>query len=100
MSTPPPTQPASGGKTCTVLCIALMGLFLVLGLTQVWLNIERVDLAYKVGVLENRLMAQRELIDKLEVERNNLSSPQRLRTLAREFALGPAQSGQVRRIAQ
>ncbi len=89
-----------GTTGTTVLTITLMGLFLVLGLSQVWLNIERVDLAYKVSVLESRLTAQRELADKLEVERNNLSSPQRLRALARDFGLGQAKAGQVRRITQ
>ncbi|MFW5488212.1 MAG: hypothetical protein ACNI3A_07320 [Desulfovibrio sp.] len=91
-------RPAVRGTT--ILSIVLMGLFLVLGLSQVWLNIERVDLAYKVSVLESQLTAQRELDDKLEVERNNLASPQRLRALAKDFGLGPAHSGQVRRIAQ
>ncbi|MBN2140452.1 MAG: hypothetical protein JW718_05540 [Desulfovibrionaceae bacterium] len=71
---------------------------LVLGLASVWLNIERMDLAYDLRKMEEALNRTRGLVAKLEVERNNLLSPYRLNGLADKFGLGPARAGQMRRI--
>lgn len=68
-----------------------------LGLLLVWLNIERVDLAYVVRTRLTELDKKNQYITKLTVERDNLMAPNRLRELARELELGPAQPGQIRR---
>ncbi len=69
-----------------------------LGLMLVWLNIERVDLAYEVRTHQTELDKKNQYITKLNVERDNLMAPARLRELARDLDLGPAQPGQIRRI--
>lgn len=74
-----------------------MGSALILGLVSVWLNIERVDKAYDLRRMEKRLNEQDALAAKLEVEKNNLLSPIRLRELAKEYGFGPASQGQIRR---
>lgn len=76
-----------------------MGSALILGLVSVWLNIERVDRAYELRRMEKRLDEQEALAAKLEVEKNNLLSPIRLRELAKEYGFGPASQGQIRRPA-
>ena len=76
-----------------------MGSALILGLVSVWLNIERVDKAYDLRRMEKRLDEQEALAAKLEVERNNLLSPIRLRELAQKYGFGPASQGQIRRPA-
>lgn len=76
-----------------------MGSALILGLVSVWLNIERVDKAYDLRRMEKRLDEQEALAAKLEVERNNLLSPIRLRELANKYGFGPASQGQIRRPA-
>lgn len=69
---------------------------LVLGLSSVWLNIERMDLAYDVNKLEKELAARTSLVTKLELERNNLLSPYRLKRLASMYGLQPVGPGQMR----
>ncbi|WP_320007481.1 hypothetical protein [Maridesulfovibrio sp.] len=76
-----------------------MGSALILGLVSVWLNIERVDKAYDLRRMEKRLDEQEALAAKLEVEKNNLLSPIRLRELAKQYGFGPASQGQIRRPA-
>ncbi|WP_031480760.1 hypothetical protein [Maridesulfovibrio frigidus] len=70
---------------------------LLLGLVSVWLNIERVDKAYDLRRMEKKLNEQEALESKLEVEKNNLISPMRLRELAKKYGFGPASQGQIRR---
>ncbi|WP_291325897.1 hypothetical protein [Desulfovibrio sp. UCD-KL4C] len=70
---------------------------LILGLISVWLNIERVDKAYYLRRMEKKLDDQESLEGKLEVEKNNLLSPIRLRQLAKQYGFGPASQGQIRR---
>ncbi|OEU70194.1 MAG: hypothetical protein BA863_13260 [Desulfovibrio sp. S3730MH75] len=70
---------------------------LLLGLISVWLNIERVDKAYDLRRMEKKLNEQEALESKLEVEKNNLLSPIRLRKLAKKYGFGPASQGQIRR---
>ena len=69
---------------------------LILGLTSVWLNIERMDLAYDLSKLEKDLANRTALISKLELERNNLISPYRLKRLATVYGLVPVGPGQMR----
>jgi hypothetical protein len=69
---------------------------LVLGLSSVWLNIERMDLAYDLNKLEKELAGRTSLASKLELERNNLISPYRLKRLATMYGLVPVGPGQMR----
>ena len=69
---------------------------LLLGLSSVWLNIERMDLAYDLNKLEKELGARTSLASKLELERNNLISPYRLKRLATVYGLVPVGPGQMR----
>jgi cell division protein FtsL len=76
---------------------ALFGISgLVLGLMVVWVNIERLDLAYELKQLQTELERKTDLQAKLEVERMNLLSSSRLRTLAEESDLRQARPGQIR----
>jgi len=74
-------------------------LLLVFGLGLVWLNIERVDLAYELNKMQRQIDDVETLSAKLEVERNTLITPSRLREVAQEYNLGPARPGQIRRVA-
>ena len=69
---------------------------LILGLSSVWLNIERMDLAYDLNKLEKELANRTTLVAKLELERNNLISPYRLKRLAALYGLVPVGPGQMR----
>ncbi len=73
---------------------------LFLGLGLVWVNIELVDLSYEIKELQQDLTARKKLQAKLEVERNSLVAPRRLRQLAREYGLEPAEPHQVRTIVR
>ncbi len=75
-----------------------LALALGLGLLLVWINIERVDMAYGFKKLQTELEAREAHADKLQIERDNLVSPYRLRQKAQELGLGPARSGQIRRV--
>jgi cell division protein FtsL len=77
----------------------LLFLSLVLGLAQVWCNIERMDLAYEIGEIGRKIEQTRELNAKLEVERDNLLSPYRLTDKARELGLRPPGGGEIRELA-
>lgn len=77
----------------------LLALALVLGLGLVWCNIERLDLAYEMKVTSEKLSASEEVAAKLEIERDNLVSPHRLRALARKYGLKPAGQGRMRQLA-
>ncbi|ACS78764.1 MULTISPECIES: hypothetical protein [Maridesulfovibrio] len=89
----------SDSKGIAMAMALTMGSALILGLVSVWLNIERVDRAYELRRMEKRLDEQEALAAKLEVEKNNLLSPIRLRELAKEYGFGPASQGQIRRPA-
>ena len=71
---------------------------LALGLAVVWLNIERVDMAYRLKTLQVEFDARSSHSAKMRLERDNLLSPMRLREKSEEFGLAPAQSGQIRRM--
>ena len=71
---------------------------LFLGMALVWLNIEAYDVAYDLKQFEARHKMLMESSAKLEIERDNLVSPYRLRSLAQDFGLEPAGAGQIRRM--
>ena len=73
-------------------------LALVLGMSLVWVNIERVDLAYDLQKMQVRLSAKQELTSKLEVEHNNLVSPSMLRRFAAHHGLHSVGPGQMRKL--
>ncbi|GAB6060592.1 hypothetical protein [Desulfonatronum parangueonense] len=76
---------------------ALLGTgVLVLGLLLAWINIERLDLAYELKQLQTELEQKTNLQAKLEVERMNLLSSSRLRSLAEKSELQQARQGQIR----
>lgn len=77
----------------------LLALALLLGLGLVWCNIERLDLAYEMKVASEKLSEREAFVAKLEIERDNLVSPHRLRALARKYGLEPAGQGRLRRLA-
>lgn len=72
---------------------------LALGLGITWVNIERVDMAYELKRLQTEIDSQEALISKLEVERNTLLTPERLRVLAGQYGLSQARPGQIRRLS-
>lgn len=86
------------GKEFFWMLLLLIILVLGLGLASVWVNIERMDLAYDLKKMETELDQKAALVTKLEVERNNLSSPYRLKRLAEKYNLRPAVAGQIRRL--
>ncbi len=86
-------------RTLLWMILTLLGGALTLGLGAVWLNIERMDLAYDLRKMEKSLGKKEDLAVKLMVERNNLVSPYQLKKLAGRHALGVAAPGQIRRIA-
>jgi cell division protein FtsL len=85
---------ASKGSVLMYFC-AISGV-LLLSLSSVWLNIERMDLAYDLSKMEKELGSRTALASKLELERNNLISPYRLKRLAATYGLGPVGPGQMR----
>ena len=87
-----------GQRVIPMVLMALVTLFL--GLTLVWLNIERVDLAYGLKKLQVALDEKSAHADKLAIERNNLMSPFRLRKKAEIYGLAPAKAGQIRHLQQ
>jgi len=86
-------------KSLLWMTLTLLGIALSLGLGAVWLNIERMDIAYDLRKMEKELGQKEDLAVKLTVERNNLVSPYQLKKLARQHSLGVAAPGQMRRIA-
>ncbi len=75
-----------------------IALLLLFGLGLVWINIERVDMAYELNKIQHQIDEGETLTAKLEVERNTLITPARLREVSTEYGLGPARPGQIRRV--
>ena len=71
---------------------------LLLSLLVVWMNIEQVDMAYKLKRMSYELDQANNLTAKLEVERDNLISPYRLSKEAERMGMRPTESGQQRKI--
>ncbi|GAU07815.1 hypothetical protein [Desulfoplanes formicivorans] len=81
------------GAVIIAFCCAV---FLAMGL--VWVNIQRVDLAYDLQKMQALLSQKEELNVKLEIERNNLLAPARLRSVARKAGLYEVRPGQMRKL--
>lgn len=71
-------------------------LTIILGLILVWVNIERVDLAYELKALDRELQDKRDQYSKLQVERQYLLAPANLRVRAEKAGLKPPQRDQIR----
>lgn len=70
----------------------------VVGLATVWVNIERVDLSYRMQRLQSEFRDNQELKIKLTIEKNNLLSPYRLRELGEQRGLFSPDDSQIRKI--
>lgn len=73
---------------------------IVLGLGLVWVNIERVDLAYELKTLERELQEKRDQHSKLQVERQYLLAPPTLRARAEGAGLRPPHRDQIRSLQE
>ncbi|MDO4767043.1 MAG: hypothetical protein Q4B25_02685 [Pseudomonadota bacterium] len=71
-------------------------LTIILGLALVWVNIERVDLAYGLKTLDRELQEKRDQYSKLQVERHYLLAPATLRERAEKAGLKPPHRDQIR----
>jgi len=71
---------------------------LVIGLSLVWLNIERMDMAYNLRRMQGELEDRQSLKAKLEVERDRLLSPYELGRKAVALGMRDARQGQIRRL--
>ena len=92
-------EPAHGRGQNLVLALIVSGAMLAaLGLTLVWLNIERTKLAYRTRVLQHEADERIDLRAKLSVEREHLLAPGELGKKAEALGLGPAKAGQIRRL--
>ncbi len=69
---------------------------LILSLGVVWVNIELVQLSYSIKELHSEISKERELKNKLEVEKMNLMSSYRLRQKAELFDLERPSAEQIR----
>lgn len=81
--------------------VGLGGMFaltIVLGLTLVWVNIERVDQAYELKSLERVYQEKQEQNSKLQVELHYLLAPSTLRDRAEKAGLRPPTRDQIRMI--
>lgn len=75
-------------------------LTIMLGLALVWVNIERVDLAYELKTLERELQDKQEQHSKLQVERHYLLAPATLRARAEAAGLRPPRRDQIRTLQE
>jgi cell division protein FtsL len=75
-------------------------LTIVLGLALVWVNIERVDLAYELKTLERELQEKQDQHSKLQVERHFLLAPASLRARAETAGLRPPNRDQIRTLQE
>ena len=80
-------------------CWLLFSFFLliVLGLTRVWVNVERVDMSYELEKMREELEKNLDLRSKLIVERDNLLSSCNLQKIAAEQGLKEPETGQIRK---
>ncbi len=86
---------SSGGYKWLALLLCLV---FVLGMAKVWVNVERVDLAYRMERLQQEYRENRELRIKLTIERDNLLSPFRLKEWAQEHGLDKPEETQIRKL--
>ena len=84
-------------RTASYMGVLLMfAMTIVLGLALVWVNIERVDLAYELKTLDRELQEKQDQNSKLQVERHYLQAPTTLRTRAESAGLHPPRRDQIR----
>lgn len=69
---------------------------IIFGLGLVWVNIERVDLAYELKTLDRELQEKQDQNSKLQVERHYMLAPATLRTRAESAGLHPPRRDQIR----
>jgi len=79
---------------------AMFVMTIILGLGLVWVNIERVDLAYELKNLERELQEKQEQHSKLQVERHYLLAPATLRDRAEKAGLRPPRRDQIRTLQE
>lgn len=72
----------------------------LLGLAKVWVNIERVDLSYRMQKIQKEYRENRELRTKLTMEKNNLLSPYRLKEIGEQMGLSAPRDSQIRKIRE
>ena len=76
--------------------LAMFLLTIMLGFGLVWVNIERVDLAYELKKLEREYGEKQDQNSKLLVERHYLLAPATLREKAEKAGLRPPTREQIR----
>ncbi len=86
------------GQGVVLALIVSVLLLAALGLTLVWLNIERTKLAYNLQSMQRSMETRLELNAKLGVERDQLLSPRELGKKAADLGLRAALPGQIRRM--
>lgn len=69
-----------------------------LGLTLVWVNTQRTNLAYRLQKAQREFSEAASYTAKLEIERDRFLSPYYLERKARELGMRNAQPGQIRRL--
>jgi len=85
----------SGGISMFGLVVMFL-VTIMLGLSLVWVNIERVDLAYELRKLEREYAEKEDQNSKLMVERHYLLAPATLRERAEKVGLHPPNRNQIR----
>jgi hypothetical protein len=76
----------------------ILSLTFFLGLAKVCVNIERVDLSYRIQSLQNDYRENQELRTKLTIEKNNLLSPYRLKELGEGMGMFSPTESQTRKL--
>ncbi|MDR1857259.1 MAG: hypothetical protein LBR22_08940 [Desulfovibrio sp.] len=87
----------SGRGWLFTLALELLAI-VVMGLCQVWSNIERMDTTYFINIKQNELKERKEHHEKLKVERERLLAPGELGRKAESFGMHEPHQGQVRRL--
>ncbi len=76
----------------------MLVLAFLLGMGRVLVNVERMDLAYRMENLQQEYRNNQELNTKLTIERNNLLSPYRLQEQGKQKGLVKPDEKQIREI--
>ena len=93
-------SPEQGGQSLILALVFSVATLAALGLSLVWLNIERTKLAYQVRTLQHEMEQVLDLNSKLSIEREHLLSPHELGRKAEKMGLGAAKPGQIRRMQE
>ncbi|MFW5730198.1 MAG: hypothetical protein ACOCPN_01895 [Desulfonatronovibrionaceae bacterium] len=78
----------------------MLALTFILGLAKVWVNIQRVDLSYRMQTLQSEYSENMELRTKLRIEKNNLLSPYRLREEAEQKDMFSPDERRIRKLQE